>query len=147
MPPKLTKRRDHFEELPLRVHALVREMLPVIFPHDRLQIGGRLFVVNDAQQRHEDLVHPRLRATFDAFQKENDTFWSEHEKVRQEILKELTPRQQIAYLIWESESPRKTGRVLRALRKMGELRQPPKPEPEARAPKRNEDTKTPPETR
>jgi hypothetical protein len=89
----------------------------------------------------------QLRAAFDAFQKENDTFWSEHEKVRQAILNELTPRQQIAYLIWESESPRKTGRVLRALRKMGELRQPPKLDPGAPTSKPKGDVKTPPEPR
>lgn len=71
----------------------------------------------------------QLRAAFEAFEKENRNFWQEHEKARQEILKELTPRQQIAYLIWESESPRKVDRILRALRRMGEMRRPPRESP------------------
>lgn len=68
----------------------------------------------------------QLRTAFEAFEKESQSFWQEHEKARQEILKELTPRQQVAYLIWESESPRKANRILRALRRMGEMRHPPR---------------------
>jgi len=86
----------------------------------------------------------QLQAAFEAFQKENDTFWSEDRKAREEIFKELNPRQRVALLLWESESPRKTGRMLRALRRMGELRQEPRQESRERRPPNRDNSSPPP---
>jgi hypothetical protein len=64
----------------------------------------------------------QTRQSLKAFQAQEDKFWQEHSAAQQEILAELTPRQQARYLLLESESPRKSERMLRTLRRLGELR-------------------------
>jgi len=65
-------------------------------------------------------------------QETEDAFWKQHAALREQILGQLTPRQRVQYVLWESESPRKNGRMLQALRRMGEARKPePPPDPPA----------------
>ena len=56
---------DDFQDLGLSVHTSLSDRFLVVATGQRAEVLSRLRVFNDAQQRNEDLVEPRLDGAID----------------------------------------------------------------------------------
>ncbi len=90
----------------------------------RERLGGLRETLEQHKAPGTSLGPAELDVVVGSFRGEDDAFWGKYREVELSILAELTPGQKVMYILVDSEQGRRTGRLVRTLKRINRPQQP-----------------------